>query len=260
VRARPSRTRPPRAPSARRIVAGAQRTPWLFQASLIFGAHDQAPHPAYHRRRYRRLQEHRARPAAAQGGLCRALRHHARGRAVRDAADAGGAVREQGLHQPVRPEGRGRDGAYPVEPRGRPGRRRAGDSRSDGEDGERDRRRPCHHPAAGDRQAGARGARDECAHVAARGDAAQCRHLARRWRHRDGARRGGDGVRRIWAGTSTRAAGDLCRDRGGAGQRACRPTADRPARFCAREPPPAARAPHPDHCRADARADRPGAL
>ena len=98
------------------------------------------------------------------------------------ADDARRLVRAAGPHQPVGPQGRGRDGPYPAVARGRPGRRLPGDGRSAGEDGGRHRRRSRHHPAARHRQEGARRAGDERADVAARGDPPQRRPAARRRR------------------------------------------------------------------------------
>ena len=68
-------------------------------------------------------------------------------------------VRATGLYLALGSQGRDRDGAHPAQPRGRSDRRRPRYRGPDGEDGGGHRRRPCHHVAARDRQAGARRAR-----------------------------------------------------------------------------------------------------
>ena len=117
------------------------------------------------------------------------------GAAVRHAARGSALCRRARPHRPVRPRGRGRDRPYPAVARRRPGRRRAGDRRPDGQDGGRARRRSRLHGAARHRPAGPDRAGDERAHVAAPGDAAQPRDAAgrRRARRRPERRRDGGG-------------------------------------------------------------------
>ncbi len=148
-------------------------------------------------------------------------------------------------YRPVRPRGRGRHRPYPARPRRRRDHRRAGDGESDGEDRLRARRRPRLDRALGDDAADPDRAGDERAHVAAPGDAAQPRDADARRRRRRRAERRRHGRGRARPGPHGRAA----RDRGGA-REAPRRKRGAPARRQARA----------RHLRADARADRSGAL
>ena len=67
-----------------------------------------------------------------------------------------GALAEAGPHVAVGAQGRGRDRSYPALPRGRLRAGVPGDCRPAGENGGGDRRRPCDHPTARDRQASGR--------------------------------------------------------------------------------------------------------
>ncbi|MBS1240498.1 MAG: 2-polyprenylphenol 6-hydroxylase [Proteobacteria bacterium] len=145
-------------------------------------------HTACRRRRNCRLQGVRTRPPDPQGRRGGHLRAHRRRVAIRHSHVARGAQREQGLFLALGPQGRGRNGPYPAQPRGRPRGRVPGDRGFDGQDGCGDRRRSRHHFDPRDRQARARGPGDECAHVGARGDPAQRRAPPEGRGHRDAAR------------------------------------------------------------------------
>ena len=199
--------------------------------------------PADRLGRHRRLQGARTDPSAARQRMRRHLRADRGGRAVRHAAVAPGAERRPRLHRPVLPDRRERDGAHPALAQRRPRRGGACLGGHPGEDGRGPRGRSCLDAAAGHRQAGAGGARDERADVAACGDRGEHGPAGRAWHSRRGAGRGRDGLQRIRPGPARRTAGDPRRDRG-----AARPGAA------------ARRTPRADHQRTDARADRSGAL
>ena len=168
---------------------------------------------------HRRLQGAGTDPSAARQRVRRHLCADRGGRAVRHAAVASGTERKQGLHRPVLADRRERDGAHPALSQCRPRRGGACLGGHPGEDGRGPRGRSCLDAAAGHRQAGAGGARDERADVAACGDS--CEHgPAGRARHsRRGSGRGRDGLQRIRPGPARRTAGDPRRDRGAARRR-----------------------------------------
>ena len=150
-----------------------------------------------------------------------------------------------GVHRAVRPHRRARDRPHPAVARGRPGRRRAGHRRPDGQDGARPRRRPRLDRAAGHRQAGAGRAGDEpamWAHPATQRNVATLRRRRRRLRRpgrgRDG-RRGESGLGRMAEPPEIVAAID-----GAASRRAPGPLAGPPRRSS----PPARRTSRSTRC------------
>ncbi len=163
--------------------------------------------------------------------------------AFRDALVGRLAQRGQGLHRSVVADRRERDGAYPPVARGRPNRGGAGERRPDRAHGRGAGRRSGDDGVACLGQEGADRADDEFDDVGAPGDPGQSGHSrgARGGAHRAGLRRAC--LRRGRLGADGRAAGDCRRDRGdaGRGRAACRPAGIGDER-------------------ADARADRPGAL
>ena len=159
-------------------------------------------------------------PPAARARRRGALRHDRGRAAVRHAAVGRRADRRPCLHRPVRPPGRAGCRPHPAGARGRPGRRRAGHRRPDGQAGQRPRQRSRLDRAAGHRQAGADGAGDEPADVGASGDPPQPRDAARPTASASSAR-----TAARWPSAARparphgRAAGDRRRDRGAARRR-----------------------------------------
>ena len=135
----------------------------------------------------------------------------------------------KGLYRSVLADRRIGDGPHPALARSRPAGGGAGDGEHPGEDGGRAGRRPGLHRAAGDRQAGAGGAGDECADVAASGDAGQYGDARTARRRGSAAGRGRDGLQRIRPRPAGRTAGDPGRHRVAA-EAAGRGPAGRPAR------------------------------
>ncbi len=183
-------------------------------------------------------------PPAAQARRRRDLRADRERRAVRDAAVAPGAQREPRLYRPVLAHRRERDGAYPASAAAPTSWWWRRPPPTCSPHGGRHRRRSRDHAAARHRQAGAGGAGDERAHVAASGDGRE---------HGDaGGARGGlrrARTRARWRATSSAPAASPSRPRSWPRSRRCSSasqTAGRPARA--------------GDQRADARADRPGPL
>ena len=153
------------------------------------------------------------------------------------------ACRKRGPQLTVGSQGRSRDRAYPAVASADMVLVRPPTADLLAKDGRRDRRRSRDDPAAGHRQAGARRAGDERAHVAACRDPAQCRAAQGRW-----GRGASIPTRARWRAASSAPAACPSPTAIIAGDRAATIRSD--ARGQA----------YPRHRRPDARADRPGAL
>src|SRR5665213_2642987 len=147
--------------------------------------------------RDRGLQGAGARSSASQGRRRGPPDPHRRRRPIRHPALSGGPGRGQDPRRSVLADRGGGDGPHRAFKVRRPGGGGAGHRRSDGQGGRRPRRRSRLHDAAGDGQAGADGSGDECAHVAAPGDAAQSGDARSRWSGLHRPRRRGHGLRRV---------------------------------------------------------------
>ena len=209
------------------------------------GAPRRAARPAHHRRRHCRLQVARSHPppAGSRRAACAASSPPPRSISSRRSPPARSAG-ERAYTDLFDPQSEFDVGHIRLARDTDLDRGRAGDRRSDRQNGGRPCRRSRHRRAARDRQADPDRAGDESAHVGGQGDAAQSRATdgRRRPRRRPERRRNGR-ARRSRHRPHGRAAGNRRRRRGDAAQR-------RSARRQARA----------GHLGADQRADRSGAL